>query len=247
MKKYILILIVSCLGISNSLSAKQKDPVKGFAVVELFTSEGCSSCPPADELVARFQRENAGKSLYILAYHVDYWDKLGWKDVFSNASYSRRQYQYSDWLNLHTVYTPQVIVNGKKEFVGSDERSLRSSVQTSLQQSGSARLNLEGLKIVYDKVNLQYTAEGATGNDRLVVALVQKSASTQVKRGENGGHTLNHVQIVRNLQTIMIDGKNMGACGIDIPKGLDQSGLEVVAFLQNNNTGEIRAAARKAL
>lgn len=246
MKKIVLILIAGCLSIGG-LYAKGKDPVKGFAVVELFTSEGCSSCPPADELVARFQRENAGKSLYILAFHVDYWNKLGWKDVFSNESYSRRQYQYSNWLNLGSVYTPQVIVNGKKEFVGSDERSLRSSVQTDLQQSGSARINLEGLKIVYDRVSLQYTAEGTAGHDRLVVALVQKSASTQVKRGENGGHTLNHVQIVRNLQTVMIDGKNTGTCGIDIPKGLDQSGLEVVAFLQNNDTGEIRAAARKAL
>lgn len=246
MKKIVLMLIVGCLSIGG-LYAKGKDPVKGFAVVELFTSEGCSSCPPADELVARFQRENAGKSLYILAFHVDYWNKLGWKDVFSNESYSRRQYQYSNWLNLRSVYTPQVIVNGKKEFVGSDERSLQSSVQSGLQQSGSARLNLEGLKIVYDKISLQYTAEGAAGHDRLVVALVQKSASTQVKRGENGGHTLNHVQIVRNLQTVTIDGKNTGTCGIDIPKGLDQSGLEVVAFLQNNDTGEIRAAARKAL
>lgn len=246
MKKIILILVIGCLSISG-LYAKVKDPVKGFAVVELFTSEGCSSCPPADELVAKFQRENAGRSLYILAFHVDYWDKLGWKDVFSNESYSRRQYKYSDWLNLRSVYTPQVIVNGKTEFVGSDERSLRSSVQTGFQQPRTARLNLEELKVVYDQVSLQYTAEGVAGHDRLVVALVQKSALTQVKRGENGGHTLNHVQIVRNLQTIMIDGKNTGVCGINIPKGLDPSGLEVIAFLQNNDTGQIRAAARKAL
>jgi hypothetical protein len=73
---------------------------KGFAVVELFTSEGCSSCPPADKLLAKIQEENAGKPVYILAFHVDYWNHQGWRDVFSEKEFTKRQYQYASWLNL---------------------------------------------------------------------------------------------------------------------------------------------------
>src|SRR5882757_10188754 len=92
----------------------------GFAVVELFTSEGCSSCPSADALVAAVQKENKDQPVYILAFHVDYWDRLGWKDAFSDAAYSDRQRAYASWLRLSSIYTPQVVVNGRKEFVGSD-------------------------------------------------------------------------------------------------------------------------------
>ena len=81
----------------------------GFAVVELFTSEGCSSCPPADELLAKLQRESAEKNIYLLAYHVDYWDRLGWKDQFSSNEYTKRQQKYLDWLNLYVMYTPQSV------------------------------------------------------------------------------------------------------------------------------------------
>src|SRR6187402_1594915 len=91
----------------------------GFAVVELYTSEGCSSCPPADELVSKIQKESNGQPVYILAFHVDYWNRLGWKDVFGDAAYSKRQNDYAQYLKLPSVYTPQIVVNGKKEFVGS--------------------------------------------------------------------------------------------------------------------------------
>jgi hypothetical protein len=92
---------------------KANHQMKGFAVVELFTSEGCSSCPPADDLVAKIQKENNDQPVYILAFHVDYWNNLGWKDSFSSSAFSKRQNQYADWLNLRSVYTPQVIVNGR--------------------------------------------------------------------------------------------------------------------------------------
>src|SRR6476619_4430550 len=98
--------------------ANEKEP--GFAVVELFTSEGCSSCPPADNLLARIQKEDMDKQVYLLAYHVDYWDRQGWKDRFSDAAFTQHQQQYAEWLHLNSVYTPQMVVNGKEEFVGSN-------------------------------------------------------------------------------------------------------------------------------
>src|SRR5580693_8460725 len=134
----------ACSGPGDKSAPARQDPSaapKGFAVVELFTSEGCSSCPPADQLVARIQQEEKDLPVYILAFHVDYWDRLGWKDAFSDARYTQRQNHYASWLNLQSVYTPQIIVNGRKEFVGSQENILRSAIQSGLDQSPAAQLN----------------------------------------------------------------------------------------------------------
>ncbi|MFD2144365.1 DUF1223 domain-containing protein [Mucilaginibacter antarcticus] len=89
-------------------AVKQAFPAKGFVVIELYTSEGCSSCPPADALVAQIQKEYKSQQVYILAFHVDYWNRLGWRDVFSDAAYSTRQYDYAKYLKLPQVYTPKL-------------------------------------------------------------------------------------------------------------------------------------------
>ena len=216
---------------------------KGFAVVELFTSEGCSSCPPADELVARVQKENKDKQVYILAFHVDYWNRLGWKDVFSSADYSKRQNEYANWLNLRSVYTPQIIVNGKKEFVGSEEGTLRNAITAGLRLSPSAALKLDALTDK-DQASIQYQANGAGKNTSLVLALVQKRAQTEVKRGENGGRTLSHVQIVRSVKNLPLMVNGTGKTTITLPAGFNAQGWEVIGFVQNNSTGEILAASK---
>ena len=136
---------------------------KGFAVVELFTSEGCSSCPPADELVARIEKESKDKPVYILAYHVDYWNRLGWKDQFSSADFSKRQNEYANYLHLESVYTPQIVVNGKKEFVGSEEGTLRNVIKAgSAKSTAAAGLNLSVINIGQNKANINYS----TGRSR---------------------------------------------------------------------------------
>src|SRR5580704_2729726 len=147
MKSFKIFIAITCLGftalvteafitIKNNNIAKPAASGKGFAVVELFTSEGCSSCPPADALIAAVQQEDKDLPVYILAFHVDYWDRLGWKDAFSEGACSDRQRQYAAWLNLNSVYTPQVVVNGRKEFVGSEAGTLRAAIQSGLQQGG---------------------------------------------------------------------------------------------------------------
>src|SRR5471032_1935701 len=114
----LIIAVAFAVSAFKNNPATSKVPANnGFVLIELFTSEGCSSCPPADELVARIQKADKDKAVYILAYHVDYWNLLGWKDQFSNAANSQRQRQYASWLKLSEVYTPQIVVNGKKEFV----------------------------------------------------------------------------------------------------------------------------------
>ncbi|MDN3550888.1 DUF1223 domain-containing protein [Mucilaginibacter aquaedulcis] len=220
-----------------------KSDNKGFAVVELFTSEGCSSCPPADELVGRIQKEDQDKPVYILAYHVDYWNRLGWKDVFSNADYSKRQSKYAGWLNLQSVYTPQIVVNGKKEFVGSEEGKLRNAITAGLRMQSSTVLALSALTDPGHAL-IQYDAKGAEKNTSLLVALIQKSAQTKVKSGENGGHTLSHVQIVRKVQSLPLTGNASGKTTIALPDGFTAQGWEVIGFVQNDANGEILAAAK---
>jgi hypothetical protein len=218
----------------------------GFAVVELFTSEGCSSCPPADALIAQVQQEDKDLPVYILAFHVDYWDRLGWKDVFSDAAYSDRQRRYAAWLNLSSIYTPQVVVNGRQEFVGSESGALHAAIQSGLEQQGNVQLALTGLKIDGGRLDWQCRAEGLGANAHVsvVVALVERSATTAVKAGENGGRTLSHVQIVRQLGMGSLDGKGNGAGKLEWPAGIASGEGEVIAFLQDQDNGKIIAATK---
>lgn len=218
-----------------------KSDSKGFAVVELFTSEGCSSCPPADALVARIQKENKDKPVYILAFHVDYWNRLGWKDVFSSADYSKRQSEYAKWLNLQSVYTPQIVVNGQKEFVGSQEGTLRNAITAGLRTGTATALTLSA-QADQNNIRIKYMAADAGKNASLVLALIQKSAQINVKNGENGGRMLSHVQIVRNMQKLPLSSG--GNASIALPTDFNAQNWEIIGFVQNNANGEILAAAK---
>lgn len=244
-------VIISAAFINNKSTAeksngkKLKFDGKGFALVELFTSEGCSSCPPADDLVAKVQKEVGDKPIYILAYHVDYWDRLGWKDAFSSADYTKRQNEYAHWLNLSQIYTPQIVVNGKTEFVGSQEGALRNAIKTGLQRSSNVQLSLNATRNANNTASVQYKVEGQTDNAHSVIslALVQKQAVIKVERGENGGRTLAHAQVVRNLQTLPLS-KNSGSVTVALPAGFDTQGWEVIGFVQNTGNGVVLGASK---
>jgi len=254
--KFTVITWVAIIGL-GSLSFVLKDkkhtaPIhhsktaKGFAVVELFTSEGCSSCPPADELIAQIQQESNGQPVYILAYHVDYWDRLGWKDQFSSSAFSQRQNLYADWLNA-SLYTPQAVVNGTREFVGSDGNTLREAISNGLQKSAIADLSLTSVKLEPKKIDIQFHTDVAPAHTVLLLALVQRNAVSKVLRGENRGRTLSHVQIVRDLQNVNLNGKTDGSASITIADGLNKDGLEIIGFLQNTDSGAIIAATKSSL
>jgi hypothetical protein len=215
---------------------------KGFVVLELFTSEGCSSCPPADNLLAKIQKESDGKPIYILAYHVDYWDRLGWKDMFSSADYSKRQILYGKWLNTSSVYTPQVIVNGKAEFVGSNESAIRNAISVQLALKPKTELKFQ-VRQDNQKLMVQYQATNAAKNDNLLIAVLQKKAETKVERGENAGHILEHVQIVRKLDAERLNSSGQGGFEIDLPKGFNTNNGEILGLIQDQNNGEILAVA----
>ena len=244
--KYIALgwLVITAVTLSSFINKKTvTNTNKGFAVVELFTSEGCSSCPPADAVIAKIEKESADKPIYILAFHVDYWNRLGWKDMFSSADYSHRQNQYANWLHLQSVYTPQVVVNGHTEFVGSEEGTLRNTIKTNLEKTPAANLMLSDIKTDGGKVSVQYHTQGNTSNDVLLLAVIEKHAQSNVQRGENSGRTLSHVQIVRAFTSTPVKSGN-GDASITLPKGFDAKGFELIAFLQNPANGEISGAAK---
>jgi hypothetical protein len=234
---------IATTAFNYKLLKKVNGEKKGFAFIELFTSEGCSSCPPADALVAKIQKESKDKSVYILAFHVDYWNQLGWKDVFSSADYSKRQRDYDSYLHLQSVYTPQIVVNGKTEFIGSEEPTLRNAIKTNLQKVPETQLSLTVLMANQSQATIKYNTDEEDKKTVLFIAVLQKNAQTKVERGENAGHTLSHVQVVRKLQKASLNG-NSGEIKVALPKGFDTQNWEIIGFLQNTSNGAITGASK---
>jgi hypothetical protein len=167
-------------------------------LLELFTSEGCSSCPPADALLAELagRPEPSGSRMYALAFHVDYWNHLGWRDPFSDAAYSARQRSYAPAAN--GVYTPELVVSGIESFVGSDRTRALRAIARAREASWSARIALTS----NHAGRIGYAVTGAPRGVHLNLALVQPRAASQVAAGENSGRVLPHVNVVREfLQT----------------------------------------------
>ncbi|TLV00394.1 DUF1223 domain-containing protein [Dyadobacter luticola] len=213
----------------------------GFVFLELFTSEGCSSCPRADELLGNVQKQSGDKPIYILAYHVDYWDHNGWKDMFSSAENTKRQYWYANKLKSQ-VYTPQVVANGKTVFVGSNKTALTNALENNVQASSTNTLKLTG-KREAGKMAITYRVSGSKDAE-LMIATAQKNAERQIKNGENSGRTLHHVQIVRKLDAFKLSNMGVGQVNILLPNEFTAGQWEVVGFLQDKRTGEISAADR---
>jgi len=223
--------------ISENVSRDQKP--NGIAVVELFTSEGCSSCPPADEAVIDISNEYKS-NVFIIGFHVDYWNSLGWKDAFSNASYTERQKQYAAVLGLNSIYTPQVIVNGRNEFVGSDKKRLHDAVNQELKKTTVSTIEIIAKKNHDNRVNVAYKIK-PNSNDVLNIILVQLHTQTDVKKGENSGRQLHHINIARDLKTISAVN-DRGNIYLSIPDGLAAKDCQVIAYLQNKQSLEITGA-----
>ncbi|MBS1748183.1 MAG: DUF1223 domain-containing protein [Bacteroidetes bacterium] len=231
--------LLSCEGqaAGNAVQGNQTDnEVKGFAVVELFTSEGCSSCPPADKAVAELLKQHTN-NVYVLEYHVDYWNDLGWKDPFSNAAYLSIQKKYAQHFKLASLYIPQVVVNGSEQFVGSDVKKLNNVVNKCLQQTTSKNVNIKANRN-NDKIIIQYTTNVAGVVIRF--ALVQLQAVDKISNGENSGATLHHVNIVRDIENIQ--AFKSGNVAIKLPANFTDANFKVIAFVQDVNDDKIIAA-----
>ena len=223
-----------------------------MVLVELFTSQGCSSCPPADQLIAQIGETAA---VVPLSFHVDYWNNGGWTDPFSQKDWSARQLYYAKALGLgDRIYTPQAVVDGRKELVGSDERSLRAAIaQAQARPAGTISIHLEP-----NQSKLAVTANVDLPDslrDRkldLMLAEFEMGLVTSVGKGENGGRTLHNEYVVRQLERcakLAAGGpartENSGTMTLE--KDWSQRRLGVAAFLQDPKSLEIYGATSQVL
>jgi hypothetical protein len=223
----------------------------GVAVVELFTSEGCSSCPPADELLGKLVANSRAKDapesarrVYALAFHVDYWDRLGWRDRFSNAAFSERQRQYASAAKSDRIYTPQMIVNGTTEFVGSDAGAAKRAIAEAQSHAADVEVKLSrtvsnpdnAYAVAYDIDDVSRLPEGAVLN----VALVERGLETAVKNGENGGRTLKHDNVARWFTTVA--PKKHDVVHIPLSDDLRRENASIVAYVQQKGPGRVLGA-----
>jgi len=243
--KYLLPIIVfsvSLVTISFSTKSLDKRISKGqdgFALVELFTSEGCSSCPPADALLEEVQKKYSDKNVLVLSYHVDYWDKLGWKDIFSNALFTERQEYYSNIFRLNNIYTPQAVVNGKKEFLGSNKSKLISNIEEQLNDRSAVSIKLNVVQNTEGKIDVQYSTEGTDAKkEQAILVLIQKMATNEIKKGENTGRTLHHINIVRNIFYLPLKEKTTN---FTLPTGFSKEDFFVAGLIQDKKSGKVKA------
>lgn len=228
--------------------------VDGFAVVELFTSEGCSSCPPADELLARLaaDAEKEGTRLYALAFHVDYWDYLGWQDPFGDKAHAARQRAYVKALGARSLYTPQMIVNGKAEFVGSSRARAEEAIGAALKQGEGAPLTLRSAQVADGALTVEYSvilpeSVDIVTNAVVHVALVESGLVSDVPAGENAGRRLEHQRVVRAFGADKPGERGQGKVTLRVPEGVKLQKARVVAYVQHGVSMEIMGAAETAI
>jgi hypothetical protein len=222
-------------------------------LVELFTSEGCSSCPPADELLRRLdaQRIIANNQIIVLSEHVDYWDQTGWRDRFSSRAYTDRQAEYARRFGIAEPYTPQMVVDGRQQFVGNSAHSLEEALRTAASLPKTSVLipaaDIDGNELIL-KLKANALPPGRTRGD-LFVAVAENSRETQVKGGENSGRELRHVAVLRALQKVGKVGQDGLAkdMTLHLPKEVDKSNLRVVAFVQEPGNGSVLGSAVRIL
>ncbi len=223
-------------------------PSDRLVLVELFTSEGCSSCPPADDVLARLERTQpvAGARIVPLAFHVGYWDELGWPDPFASSVFTARQRQYS---RDGRMYTPQAVVDGREEVVGSREQALVQAIERAADRARvpvTMALRFGGLAC-----DVAVHVEAWPGSDRsearVLVALTQARASVTVPRGENAGKTLHHAAIVRALETAGVVAARGGDAHatVRVPAGIPKGELRVVAFAQDTGSLAVLGSAER--
>jgi hypothetical protein len=234
--------IALILGMTFSqASAQSATPI----LVELFTSEGCSSCPPADALLRTLDSSQpvADAQLIVLGEHVDYWDDLGWRDPNSSHAFTTRQQNYATRLGLASAYTPQMVVDGNWQCVGSN-RALADQAFEKARTARKIGLRLSRAVVDGNNITAHIEVDSAPAKSDLFVALALDHAQSQVLRGENGGHRLEHVAVVKKLIKVGGLGKTE-SLSRDISVKADPSteSYRLVAFVQESDQGHVLGAA----
>ena len=233
-------------GLAGRSSAEA--PAAGVAVIETFTSEGCSSCPPADAALADLLRDVRGQRVFALAFHVDYWDSQAWRDQFSSAAFTARQNAYARRMKLDSIYTPQTIVNGTREFVGSNRATLKESVAAALATpAAGAIVATRGKPAADGATSVDVDANDLPPGTIVNVALVQSGVSLAVRGGENGGRTLTHDRVVRSFVTTTLGADHSAHASLAAATGVAGASPTIVVYAQRPADAAVVAAAEVTL
>jgi hypothetical protein len=253
----VVLVAMSCFtilprGHLMGVSAETEEGINGATrtavLVELFTSEGCSDCPPADALLERLDRSQPVRNadLIVLSEHVDYWDDIGWRDPYSSHEFSIRQSDYARRFRLESPYTPQMVVDGDMELVGSDERraihAIENSVKTEKLPVVLSSIHREGNdKLAVHVETGPPVSPGRRTAAEVLIALADNSDQSSVRGGENSGRTLKHVAVVRNLTSVgSIDiGGTFSKDVMVSTANTDQRNLRIVAIVQEIHLGRV--------
>lgn len=229
-----------------NLSGQAQTSESPIAIVELFTSQGCSSCPSADKLLKEAVNSNNRQGeIYGLSFHVSYWNRLGWKDPYSSEQFTDRQRWYAAKKRLGRIYTPQMIVDGQDEFVGSQKSKLVESLKSSFDSNKKTVVDLTKVEKNEGELTVTYVSKNNPSDHVINIAVVQKVASNYVPRGENGHKTLVHSNVVRTFRSVPLQSR--GQVNLKLPKLNADSEYEVIAYTQDPNTLEIKSVGKTVL
>jgi len=227
-------------------AAKLENSSRATVLVELFTSEGCSSCPPADALLRQIEgmQTESGQLIVGISEHVTYWNRLGWSDPYSSEVYTARQNGYGERFHLDSVYTPQMIINGSEQIVGSDKAGLLRAFQKEWQRP-QIPVRILSTKIDGRSLTLSFSVGGmipAAGAE-IVVALVDDADHSSVLRGENAGRVLSHVAVARAItQVANIHAAMEKTVEVLLPSSFQSSqtgGHHLILFAQSAGLGQV--------
>ena len=230
----------SCAQNNNKNHFKDQNS-KSILVLELFTSQSCSSCPPADAVLSDYVIEQ-NANVIALAFHVDYWNRLGWKDPFSKTEFSERQREYAQIFNSRNVYTPQIVINGKYELVGSKKNEIAAIVAKEIKLTKKEQIFFESITLINNLLSLKVNSLNPDNNNIINIALVKKKEFTNIKRGENSGlQQINH-NIVFDFKSISEFNNDSKVQTFYFNNNWNSADFVIVAFIQNKKTGSITDA-----
>jgi len=222
-------------------------------LVELFTSEGCSSCPPADALLRQVNgtQTSGGQLVVGISEHVTYWNSLGWSDPFSSSVYTERQNAYSERFHLEGVYTPQMVINGAEQIVGSDRAALLRAVQQEEEARPRMSLRIVSLSVAQNTLTVNFSTSGelpAHGAD-LIAVLADDFDRSSVLHGENSGRLLAHVAVARSIARVgRVQAVGERTVQIPIPASFETTpGHHLILFAQTPGNGRVLGTDTKPL
>lgn len=227
-RRSLLALAASSVMCSVASAAQPIDPV----LVELFTSQGCSSCPPADALAAKLATD---PNNIVLTFNVDYWDHLGWRDTLAKPEYSQRQYDYANIRGDGSVYTPQMIVNGNSHVVGSNKNEVQKHLAAGRKKFEVA----PSIQLTEKSIEIEIPSSSFKGDATLWLMAVQTKVTQKIERGENAGKDINYTNVVRNLvPAAMWNGQSYKGSWMR-DSVMTNGATKLVAVLQHQKLGQV--------